>query len=244
MQISSTWRQPAERKAYLRQTQSVHLGKRLNSGSQTIQQDRVQFSGLPLSHYPSKPVAKTVLEQAKHTGEFLPPGFDRYRNTRIIGRNADFSDVFNFDGPLSNVSERHQGVDFHKFEFVPVTKRDPFFRYREVTSFLDFSCARLVKADFSSSRLLNAGFQESVLPYANFKNATLPNISFFKAVLPHVDFQNANLKGANLMGADLSTARNLETAQLQDAHANRYTKFPPGFDPRAHGIRQNPGTAP
>lgn len=240
MRISSTWRRPAERKSYSSQTQSAHQSKRFNSDPQPIREDRIHFSGLPLYQAHQ---SKTVLERADHAGDFLPPGFARYRNTRIVGGNADFNSVRNFDGPLSGVSERHRGVDFHKFEFVPVTKRDPFFRYREVTSFLDFSSARLIKADFSSSRLLNACFQESVLPYASFRNATLPNISFFNAVLPYADFKDANLKGANLMGTDLSTARNLETTQLQGAYTNIYTKFPPGFDPAVHGIRQNPEAA-
>lgn len=46
-----------------------------------------------------------------------------------------------------------------------------------------------------------------------------------------VDFDHADLTGANLRGADLTDARNLATAQLDNVRWDDATDWPTGFDP-------------
>src|SRR5262249_45618202 len=48
------------------------------------------------------------------------------------------------------------------------------------------------------------------------------------------DLAGADLRGALLLQADLLTAR-LEAANLSEAQYDRETRWPSGFDPRAHG---------
>jgi hypothetical protein len=82
----------------------------------------------------------------------------------------------------------------------------------------------LRNADFYRS-FDDTDFARAELAGANFHNASLVGASF---------------EGADLCGAKLATVTDFHHADFQGAIANTQTTFPPGFDPKAHGIIVRP----
>ena len=83
-----------------------------------------------------------------------------------------------------------------------------------------FERAALQDVELSGACLQGTSFREADLYWACFAGTRL---------------EHADLTGANLQGADLSTAR-LDGARLTRAAFDCDTRFPPGFDPLAHGM--------
>ena len=109
---------------------------------------------------------------------------------------------------------------------------------------LDFSGADFSHLDFSSQGLWSASLFNANLSYSNFDNADLTsalleNADLRNASLYSADLSNANLTGANLTGANL-TGANLTGAKYTTGYDDEdlNTKFPKGFEPKAHGMIQ------
>jgi uncharacterized protein YjbI with pentapeptide repeats len=164
------------------------------------------------------------------------PGFNQYRNAVIIGE-ATFMNASNVQNGLAGRNNQAPSVDFSGMQFIPVTRPHPWDPERQIETDLCFMNAELVNADFSGSILPKTNFMNAKLTNANFKDAKLPNACFMNAVLDNVDFENADLEGVEFMNADLTTARNLDKANLTGATFGGRVQFPPGFDPYVHGMR-------
>ena len=120
--------------------------------------------------------------------------------------------------------------------------------------------ARLGGANLQDASLVGANLQDALLFGANLQRAWLGGANLQRAQLHGADLQgawldHANLQGARLGGADLQGARlgganlhranlaaaNLQRAQLgganlQGAVADKDTRWPNRFDPRAAGV--------
>jgi len=70
---------------------------------------------------------------------------------------------------------------------------------------------------------------------ANLRGANLRDAYLGGAYLYGADLYGADLYGADLYGADLYGA-DLRGAYLRDAFANKFTRWPDGFDPAARGV--------
>lgn len=79
-------------------------------------------------------------------------------------------------------------------------------------------------ADFANSVLMQASFKQAELQSANFYNADLRGADFSGACVFNVRFSAADLRGANL-----TSAKNLETAQFRGAKVDSQTKLPKGW---------------
>ena len=77
-------------------------------------------------------------------------------------------------------------------------------------------------------------------PGANLSGANLTRANLTRANLTRAYLGGANLGGANLGGADLVEAylvgANLAGADLGGANADRFTRWPDGFDPVTRGV--------
>lgn len=232
------------------------------SGSQTLnvrgdyqpRKHGIRFSGIPL--YTERPVYENISEVSKQ----LPSGYRKYQGSEIRGE-ANFQEVRNilflpalflemlhrdpFGGwehlksvELSMLRERAQeveGPDFSDIKFVP-SRRVPG-RYSETfPTVINFQKVRLANANFESSHFPGANFMNAILVNASFRRTYLVDAQFIGAILPGADFAGANLTQANFAESDLSEVRNLDRATLTNAYYSRNTRFPPGFDPEAHGM--------
>jgi uncharacterized protein YjbI with pentapeptide repeats len=104
-----------------------------------------------------------------------------------------------------------------------------------------FNSSRLVKARLGSARLAYASFLGADLTDADFNGADLDNgklqgAKLTGSTMDQTDLGHAQLQGAQLGGVDLSTVKNLDTADLHGAHANTSTKWPAGFDVGRAGV--------
>ena len=102
----------------------------------------------------------------------------------------------------------------------------------------DYSSVNLSNFDLSGSKFFSTNFTG-----AKFNNSNLSDAGLIASNFQDADFSGANLKNAdlsssnreetNLSGADLSSA-NLEGAKLTAARYDCKTRFPEGFNPKAH----------
>ena len=91
-------------------------------------------------------------------------------------------------------------------------------------------------ANFTGASMLGANLDEGRFERASFHNANFFGASLAAAAFPGADFSGAMLNHANLAGADLSSARGLTQAQLDQACSTPSTKLPAGLVGRAcHG---------
>jgi uncharacterized protein YjbI with pentapeptide repeats len=89
-------------------------------------------------------------------------------------------------------------------------------------------------ADFFEADLTKVSFRRANLAKAIFKFAKLHKVVFADA-----DLQGADLRGAKLQGALLEKATGLSSAVLDgETTYDAETKWPPGFDPRAAGLKE------
>ncbi len=95
--------------------------------------------------------------------------------------------------------------------------------------------ANLRGANLRGANLWGANLGGANLRYANLRYANLRYANLRYANLGGADLGGANLRYANLRYANLGGA-NLWGANLGDATANRYTRWPDGFDPAARGV--------
>lgn len=105
------------------------------------------------------------------------------------------------------------------------------FTGRNIGKFLDLRYANLYTAKLYGANLEYPDLRYADLRYADLKWATLRSADLRGANLSSANLQDANLQRANLKGADLSGAEYLEFVNLWDAKYNKYTKFPPSFNP-------------
>ena len=82
--------------------------------------------------------------------------------------------------------------------------------------------------------LHNAGFYLS-FDDTDFSHAELAGANFYNSSLVHASF-----KDADLCGAKLAAVTNFENDDFQGATADSQITFPPGFDPKTHGIIVRP----
>jgi len=103
--------------------------------------------------------------------------------------------------------------------------------------------AQLGGAVFRDAELYWAGFFLAHLDGANFQNADLRGAVLTESSCVGTDFRGANLGKDNLggctelQGADL-TAALLEGTNLKGAEYDANTKFPDGFEPNSHGMKE------
>jgi uncharacterized protein YjbI with pentapeptide repeats len=104
----------------------------------------------------------------------------------------------------------------------------------------NFIALKMARADFSDADLRNARFHFSSLHGALFRNANLEGASFCE-----VDLTGSHLEGANLRKASFVSTQ-LDEANLAGAVFDRWTAWPPGFDPIKAGAHMDgdPGKEP
>ena len=96
--------------------------------------------------------------------------------------------------------------------------------------------ANLLGANLRGANLLGADLLGANLLGADLRGADLRGADLRGANLLGANLLDANLRGANLLDADLWGA-NLRGANLRDARADRWTRWPDGFDPKQAGVR-------
>ena len=104
----------------------------------------------------------------------------------------------------------------------------------------NFQNATLIEANLSNSQLVYANLQQTFLEKANLQGAdlelaNLKDAQLYQANLSGANLYRANFNGANLSRANLQDAKNIEQANFTGAIYDINTKFPPKFDPVAHG---------
>ena len=104
----------------------------------------------------------------------------------------------------------------------------------------NFQNATLIEANLSNSQLVYANLQQAFLEKANLQGvdlelANLKDAQLYQANLSGANLYRANFNGANLSRANLQDVKNIEQANLNGAIYDINTKFPPKFDPVAHG---------
>lgn len=92
--------------------------------------------------------------------------------------------------------------------------------------------AQLTAATFAGARLGNTNFSG-----ANLSQAVLQDAMLTETNLRDADLTGANLCNAKLIAVDLSTVRNLGSADLEGATADTATIWPSGFNWRQAGVR-------
>jgi len=124
---------------------------------------------------------------------------------------------------------------------------------------LDFQGYNLKNMNLKETNLTNVNFTGANLSGANMKEALVfgtvfENADCSKANMKELEFRNNNLRGcklcctnlkeADLTGVDLSKTdlrganlneATLENVNLEGAVYDKYTLFPPGFNPESHG---------
>ncbi len=104
----------------------------------------------------------------------------------------------------------------------------------------NFYGANLSGADLYGANLTRANLTRAYLTRADLSGADLTGASLSGANLTRANLTRANLSGAYLTWADLSgadlTRANLTRANLTRAVADRWTRWPDGFDPAERGV--------
>jgi hypothetical protein len=91
-------------------------------------------------------------------------------------------------------------------------------------------------ANLRGADLRGANLRGADLWDADLRGADLRGADLWDADLRGADLWDADLRGANLLGANLRGA-NLRDADLRGARADRWTRWPDGFDPKQAGVR-------
>ena len=95
--------------------------------------------------------------------------------------------------------------------------------------------ADLTGANLTGANLTRADLSVAYLTGANLTGANLARANLTGANLARANLARANLAGADLCGAYLTRA-NLAGANLGGANADRFTRWPDGFDPAERGV--------
>ncbi|MGK7907287.1 MAG: pentapeptide repeat-containing protein [Synechococcus sp.] len=98
--------------------------------------------------------------------------------------------------------------------------------------------ANLDRATFIGANLAKTNLSGTSLEQASLMGGNLSNANLSNAKLRYANLTEVNLTGANLSGADLSTAT-LNGTVLKDAHQNKNTRWPEGFEPASVGVRSS-----
>ena len=100
--------------------------------------------------------------------------------------------------------------------------------------------ANLYGADLRRANLGGANLREANLRRADLREADLSGADLSGADLRGADLSGADLREADLSGADLSGAdlrgADLSGADLREADADKWTRWPDGFNPAAAGV--------
>lgn len=154
---------------------------------------------------------------------------------------------------------RHCLLDHSSFASLPAMTtylRRADFSGSSTLDAVDFRRVNAEDACFAKTTLYSTKFDDAFLANVSFEGADLYEVSFrgamlagfagdrparfdqadFESGLPSAQFAT-DLSEAWLIGVDLSGVKNLESAVLSGAMANRNTEFPVGFDPTASGVR-------
>lgn len=94
-----------------------------------------------------------------------------------------------------------------------------------------FYDTRLNNANLEYARITDCRFKDCPMQDASFENATINNSTFEDCDLSGCDFRKADIRGASFEESKL------DNCNFKGAKANHETRFPAGFDPKAHGIR-------
>ena len=98
--------------------------------------------------------------------------------------------------------------------------------------------ANLDRATFIGANLANTNLSGTSLEQTSLMGGNLSNANLSNANLRYANLTEVNLTGANLSGADLSTAT-LNGTVLKDAHQNKNTRWPEGFEPANVGVKSS-----
>jgi hypothetical protein len=96
--------------------------------------------------------------------------------------------------------------------------------------------ANLTRANLTGANLADADLTRADLTRANLARAYLAGADLTRANLAGANLARVNLAGANLAGANLAGAY-LTEAYLAEAKADKWTRWPDGFDPVARGVQ-------
>jgi hypothetical protein len=110
---------------------------------------------------------------------------------------------------------------------------------------IDLESALLIEADLRDSLMVQANLARADLSRCNLSDCECSFADLTEANLTNSNLTNSILEHTTLFGADLRGATILNVA-WDGAFFDEHTKFPPGFDPEAHGLKlaQNPSAAP
>ncbi|SFS04573.1 Pentapeptide repeat-containing protein [Granulicella pectinivorans] len=159
----------------------------------------------------------------------------------MLIRHLDGSFLLDTNAPSEEFFQDLRGADFRGWD-----SQAP---YPDATDMLlDLGMVDLRGADFTGADMYWVMFFEADCEGAIFRNAR-----FYGCDLKNVNFRGADLRGAilaldnlngatHLMGADLSGAL-LEGCNMTGTEYDKFTVFPEGFDPEAHGMILLPSEA-
>jgi uncharacterized protein YjbI with pentapeptide repeats len=102
----------------------------------------------------------------------------------------------------------------------------------------DLRGATLTGAQLANANLRGANMEGTGLGETNLSGADLRNVRFGFCVFTDTDFRGADLRGANFVGGGMSLvvwSADLGGADFRGALYDRTTRWPLGFNPRAHG---------
>ena len=139
-----------------------------------------------------------------------------------------------FDGPALIRDGWCQDADLAGANLRDANLRHAYLRYANLGG-ADLRVANLWEADLRDANLGYADLRDANLRGADLRGANLGYAYLRGANLGYAYLRGANLGGANLRGANLGGA-NLRGANLRDAFANKFTRWPDGFDPAARGV--------
>lgn len=147
------------------------------------------------------------------------------------GLAADGLDLYSIDVTdrfLMNAS--FVGTDLRSTRFLHCNLRFADFKRAKLCNawmaFCDLSEVDMSRADLSYSTCCYSTFDRADLTRANMTQAALTGSTFIETDLAH-----ARLNGAYLEGANLSTAKGLNEAELDNVHWDKWTLWPEAFVP-------------
>jgi uncharacterized protein YjbI with pentapeptide repeats len=109
---------------------------------------------------------------------------------------------------------------------------------------LRYGGRKAIRANLAGANLHSANLRLAQLRGVNLRGADLAGASLSRAWLMSADLTGANLAAADLTNVGLGAyfqwrpPARLGGANFTGARYNRYTRWPPGFDPHKHGARQ------
>jgi uncharacterized protein YjbI with pentapeptide repeats len=109
---------------------------------------------------------------------------------------------------------------------------------------LDLAGCDLTGADLTSARLDGSKLSGARLDGSDLSWASLRGCDLRQATLPGAQLLDADLRLALLHGTDLARTSALETVDWRGARADRSTRWPAAFNPRAAGVVVDRTTPP